>query len=189
MDMRPAVTNDPKKTQIHNCSSSYSCGPHNIYCRDDIKQSYVRHVRPSAQIWKGWDEKSDLFEEENTNFFRVCYSSHCSYNELKEFLSYLKPKCIEPCVVPKNNPHEFYQSINEYAKGFIESPCIYIEKNQKLDVNETESLYDTKNIFLNSSASESEEETQQKKTNNKIKWEISPVSALVSRKKIKLFTL
>ncbi|XP_077301179.1 protein artemis-like [Arctopsyche grandis] len=190
LDMRPTVTNDPKKTQIHSCSTNYSCYAHNIYCLDNIKQANVRHVRPSAQIWNGWDEKSDLFKEKNDeNFINVCYSSHCSHNELKEFLSYLKPKCIEPCVVPKDNPHQFYQSINEYAKDFIESPCIYEKKNLKLNVNETESLCDSKNIFLNNSDSESEEESLQRNTNNKMKWEITPIRALVSNKKIKLFTL
>ena len=34
------------------------------------------------------------------NFFRVLHSMHASYSELCDFISYLKPRRIVPCVVP-----------------------------------------------------------------------------------------
>ena len=35
-----------------------------------------------------------------SNVYRVLHSMHASYSELCEFISYLKPRKIVPCVVP-----------------------------------------------------------------------------------------
>ena len=37
------------------------------------------------------------------NIFRVIHSMHASYSELKEFITYIKPKRIVPCVIPSGD--------------------------------------------------------------------------------------
>ena len=65
----------------------------------------VCKIKPSAMFFT-----QDVLREEGSvikrckasqMYYRVCYSSHSSMDELCEFVRYFRPKRVVPCVVPK----------------------------------------------------------------------------------------
>lgn len=131
-EMEDVFTGNPMETQIHSCTAIKGCSMRQLTCRDCTGLK-IRQIRPTAQRWTKMKEDSNIITEENAGFY-VCYSSHSSSNELKRFIQYLKPKAIEPCVVPgkqrgrKNLPdrsiqEKFYESINSFCKDFLKVPC------------------------------------------------------------------
>ncbi|KAJ9574846.1 hypothetical protein L9F63_008006 [Diploptera punctata] len=106
-EIRDAVTNDTMITRIHACPSLRRLYQKNgeltlLPCRVDWFKLVT--IRPCAlsftsDMYKGNLESAVLRSEED-NLIRVCYSCHSSHEELKYFISYLKPKQIKACVVP-----------------------------------------------------------------------------------------
>lgn len=92
-EMDNAVTLNPAETRIHsNCGIKYK-----QICLTSTE--FLREIVPSALWWRGKNLES-FVEEEHENKIRICYSSHASFEEVKDFLLLLKPAEVEPCVVP-----------------------------------------------------------------------------------------
>ncbi|KAB0793928.1 hypothetical protein PPYR_13548 [Photinus pyralis] len=86
-------------TQLHaNCGSEFK-----EICKKD--KALIRTIIPSTLYWKNRNTDSDCIEIGETGCYRVCYSCHASLEEIEEFLSFLKPVEVEPCVVP-SSPRE-----------------------------------------------------------------------------------
>lgn len=131
-EMEGVFTGNPMETQIHSCTAIKGCSMRQLTCRD-CSGLKLRQIRPTAQRWTEMKEDGNIISEENAGFY-VCYSSHSSLNELKGFIQYLKPKAIEPCVVPNKQrgrknladrsvQEKFYESINSFCKDFLKVPC------------------------------------------------------------------
>lgn len=62
--------------------------------------------------------------------FRICYSCHCSFRELEEFVRYLKPRQIEACVVPLNMKEAdilwLLKEISRGGDGFTDAPVLTV---------------------------------------------------------------
>lgn len=110
---------DKKAQWIHACSwkeerrgsksSAWQGGssPRAIPCQSGHFE--VCRIKPSAMFFTqkvlaelaseagGGDR---LVKCEGGQYYRVCYSSHSSLDELVEFVRYFRPKRIVPCVVP-----------------------------------------------------------------------------------------
>lgn len=139
-EMEGVFTGNPTETQIHSCTAIKGCSMRQLTCRDCTGLKF-RQIRPSAQRWTKMKEDSEIICEENSGFY-VCYSSHSSSNELKGFIKYLKPKAIEPCVVPNKQrgrknladrsvQEKFYESINSFCEDFLKVPCRMSERRER----------------------------------------------------------
>lgn len=187
--MNNAVTLNPAITQIHSCSFNRGI-KRTIKCRPENEKCEILHIRPSALRWFSLECEDSLFTEDiENNSFNVCYSSHSSHNELREFLMYLKPKKIEPCVVPKESVCKFYESLNKFSEKFGCEPCSYSEKGHIFDESKSQNEAKPCDAKINFDAlsSDSEDEVERMpNTKSTLNWEIKPLET-VSNKKIKLF--
>ena len=59
------------------------------------------NIKLSAMYWKNLN-KSSPFEcfDESKKSVRVCYATHSSESELRDFVAFLEPKSIKPTVMP-----------------------------------------------------------------------------------------
>ncbi|KAF2898502.1 hypothetical protein ILUMI_07673 [Ignelater luminosus] len=95
-EMDKAVTVKGTETQIHaGCGGSMkrSCAQDN---------SLIRVIIPSTLWWENYNFSKGSMIVTEKGEYRVCYSCHASYEEIKDFVLFLQPKSIEPCVVPFN---------------------------------------------------------------------------------------
>lgn len=108
-EMENIVTLNEKMTQIHS-----SCIKHGKICKDDL----VRIIIPTAFFWTKIHSKEKCIE--NKGKYRVCYSCHSSYSEIIEFLDFIQPKEIYPCVIPETNAEQeiLYELIKETLKKY-----------------------------------------------------------------------
>jgi hypothetical protein len=75
-------------------------------------------------------QESAVKKSDDQELFRLCYSCHCSYRELKHFVGYLKPRQIEACVVPRNMKEAdilwLLKEISGGGDGFTEAPVLTV---------------------------------------------------------------
>lgn len=95
-EMDKAVTVKGTETQIH-----AGCGGNmKRSCAQD--NSLIRVIIPSTLWWENYDFSKGSMTVTEKGDYRVCYSCHASYEEIKQFILFLQPKAIEPCVMPNN---------------------------------------------------------------------------------------
>ncbi|XP_013411942.1 protein artemis-like [Lingula anatina] len=112
-------TTDPTGTQVHACewqfqgeSSTLPCG-HKLTSGDDPRvltilmstMWFTQEVRPHEIIC---GEKG---------FYRTCFSFHSSYQEIRDFVSYLQPCRVFPNVIPvKEDLEKVQKRLNSFLK-------------------------------------------------------------------------
>ncbi|XP_072181650.1 protein artemis-like [Diadema setosum] len=84
------LTTDGSSTQIHACRYS-SCSLESA--------SDVMLVQPST-MWFTSNARPDDVVRKVGNRYRLCFSFHSSYSEVRDFLGYIRPKYVYPNVVP-----------------------------------------------------------------------------------------
>ena len=121
-DLGSCTSSDPAEAQwIHACSWKDMKGnkapidhfARGMPCEDGPFE--VCQIRPSAMYFRG--NRMDKYEDKvvkctGGQSYRVCYSSHSSLEELREFVNYLKPNSIIPCALPKGMNHH---QVNMYC--------------------------------------------------------------------------
>lgn len=122
--MDNSITDYPQSTQIHACYNSKICPQ-----LENTK--FVRLIKPSAMIWKQWKRNKTLnnISRLENNIYRVCYSNHSSYSEIKDFLMYLKAQKVYFNVKPEENEarlemdrllNEIMESLHPKAAGELQ---------------------------------------------------------------------
>ncbi|KAI4460431.1 dna cross-link repair protein pso2/snm1-related [Holotrichia oblita] len=82
------------KLRIHACD--------NFFCRlANSSPTKICEIKITAMIWTHYQPGDSVVSYEGGNFYRVCASYHPSYNEINDFINYLKPKRIIACVFPQ----------------------------------------------------------------------------------------
>ncbi|XP_064606431.1 protein artemis-like [Liolophura sinensis] len=117
-ELQNVFTSDPSATPIHACCwepdrdtrSRLPCGfvPAND---TDVK---VMVVRPSTMWFTQGVQIKDIYVK--THYIhRVCYSFHSSFSEVRDFVTFLKPRRVYPNVVPPNQTVEQIQArLNQF---------------------------------------------------------------------------
>lgn len=95
-------TTKANNSTIHACFDYQNKNSKTLTCNPELDPALIRVIKPTAMVWKEWDETSDFVRREANEFVRVCYSNHSSLSEIRDFLVYLKPKKLEFNVVPSN---------------------------------------------------------------------------------------
>lgn len=77
-------------------------------------------VQLSAMFWVNWDG-GPLVRKTARRSYRVCYATHCSFNEIRDFLTFLKPKSVHLNVLPANHQEkqEMLQELQVIQKSFM----------------------------------------------------------------------
>ena len=104
------LTTDPNSTKIHFCQTPLSSctGSARVRpampCLLDLKTAAkVLTLIPSVMYFTRLDVcAKDMVATESPKVVRVCYSSHSSYDEIIDFLTFLKPVNIYPNVKPND---------------------------------------------------------------------------------------
>ena len=111
------VTNDGTTTRIHACTNKRD--KTSLTCRKTDPE-FVMTIVASALRWRGRDV-TEIFTEEDPKIekrFYICCSMHSSYNELVDFLEYLKPRSVHACVQPKDAKENVQDAIDNMVKTF-----------------------------------------------------------------------
>ncbi|KAG4066946.1 hypothetical protein HA402_007694 [Bradysia odoriphaga] len=95
-------TTVPSKSPIHACFDYYNKNGKSLTCNPHIDPALIRVIKPTAMLWRQWQESSDIVKLDANKNVRVCYSNHSSMSEIRDFLLYLKPKNVELNVLPQN---------------------------------------------------------------------------------------
>ena len=130
------LTEDPNSTQIHFCQNHIVsqveenlelCKQRTNFdktalpCTSVLRYSpHILQIVPSVMFFTKSKDVSptSMVYCEGESVVRVCYSSHCSYGEIIDFLSVLKPQNIYPNVKPNN---EF--SLEDVRKTLMHLQC------------------------------------------------------------------
>ncbi|KAK5645116.1 hypothetical protein RI129_006416 [Pyrocoelia pectoralis] len=95
-EMDKSITLNSTETQIHaSCGSQFK-----KICKENNETLIVRTIKPSTLWWK--NKNMDRIQVERGDY-RVCYSCHASFEEIEQFLLFLKPLEVHPCVVPDHH--------------------------------------------------------------------------------------
>ena len=76
-----------------------------IPCRHQHDPDKVLVILPTTMYFTQFQHLTldKIVRKVGDTFYRVCYSFHSSYTELKDLISYLKPETIYPNVKPPND--------------------------------------------------------------------------------------
>lgn len=91
-EMSVFSTDDPQSTQIHACERNSACARKGTVLQVTLSTMAFMHEKQSSP-------RARLFVKVKPDWYRIFYSIHCSLNEIKDFVLFLKPKKIIPCVV------------------------------------------------------------------------------------------
>lgn len=114
-----------RTSQIHACFDYNNKNGKYLTCNPDIDPAMVRVIKPTAMIWTDWTKNTDLVKKEPNEHFRVCYSNHSSYMEIRDFLEYLHPKDVELNVIPTDavRKKQMMDELAEIMKPKSSSKC------------------------------------------------------------------
>lgn len=113
-------------TQLHaNCGRKFK-----EICKED--RALIRTIVPSTLYWEGKNMDSDCMEIGKDGRYRVCYSCHASLEEIEEFLSFLKPVEVEPCVVPSflREKEEMFELLEKVMSTYQTSSLMEDEESK-----------------------------------------------------------
>ncbi|XP_073981570.1 DNA cross-link repair protein snm1 [Rhodnius prolixus] len=98
------ITTDISLTDIHFCSfNRRDCSPCPL---KDVKYKVLK-IKPSALYFDvDVAEQNEFYVQVDVLYFRVAYSSHCSLDELNDFVTFLKPMKITPLVIADDGTKE-----------------------------------------------------------------------------------
>lgn len=89
------VTNSQRCSRIH---------LQQTYLKEAVEfapSDVVLTLRLSAMYWRNWNG-GHFYERTSDNTYRVCFATHNSLGEIKDFLTFLKPKTVNLNVVPES---------------------------------------------------------------------------------------
>ncbi|KAM3955982.1 LOW QUALITY PROTEIN: protein artemis [Aphomia sociella] len=106
LHLLPGVTNDEEQRSIHVCLNKSPNYDHKRCIPEYNNENYL-YIRLSAQMWcNGTVEEVPSELKSTANRLNVCFSTHCSQNELISFINYFSPKKVvgfpNPYIVNKN---------------------------------------------------------------------------------------
>ncbi|XP_018365502.1 PREDICTED: protein artemis [Trachymyrmex cornetzi] len=112
------VTNNSLDARIHACMSKYVCmNRPGLQCRTNVLQQDILTIVPSVIKWKKRDKSVvGEWDESSERTFNVCYSTHASFDELRKFIQYFKPKQIHPCVCEENEQDTINRLLDEIRR-------------------------------------------------------------------------
>lgn len=93
-------TTNTRKSRIHACFDYKNKNGKLLTCNPELDPALILVIKPTAMIWKEWEDSLEIVKKDANDNVRVCYSNHSSMSEIRDFLIYLKPKKVELNVVP-----------------------------------------------------------------------------------------
>lgn len=97
-----------------------------------VKPKYINRIIPeernvmniflSAMFWENYDGRGEIAKMMRKDCYRICYATHNSFEEIRDFLLYLRPKKIYPNVMPGTikERYEMQARIREIQKSYMD---------------------------------------------------------------------
>jgi len=97
------------------------------------EQTNILNLHLSAMFWANWKGGSFIMKTDPTSY-RICYATHSSYNEIRDFLLYLKPKKIHLNVLPKDEREklEMLHQVRLIQKQYSENKFEELNKSSNV---------------------------------------------------------
>ena len=82
----------------------------------------VLNLQLSAMFWTNWKRGTSFVLQTGKKSYRVCYATHNSCNEIRDFLTFIKPKKVNLNVLPLNNDQkqEMFNQIKSIQDQYVE---------------------------------------------------------------------
>lgn len=86
---------------------------------NDQKNHLKIHL--SAMFWANLNKNKSFTHKSSNDKLRICYATHSSLGEIREFLNFLKPKNVYPTVVPENYDEKMkmFKLIDQIVNSYI----------------------------------------------------------------------
>lgn len=101
-------------TRVHACWRAAEAGgdggvrscrrTRTVPCDASVEEKWIRVIKPSAMVWTGLAAKDAIWRRDGDEFYRVCYSNHSSWTEIKDMLCHVQPKEVRLNVLPLHGP-------------------------------------------------------------------------------------
>ncbi|XP_071453492.1 protein artemis-like [Hetaerina americana] len=96
-EINAAITHDRRETRIHACAYQRTLPSE---CRGLGDKKFLT-LRLSCMWYEKNYAAKGVIAEDMYEYTRVCYSSHCSKEELVNFIEYFLPKKVVACAIPR----------------------------------------------------------------------------------------
>lgn len=93
----------------------------------------VMNLQLSAMFWKNWKRGTPFVLKTDKQSYRICYATHNSFNEIRDFLLFIKPKKIHLNVVPENadQKREMFKQLEAIKKLYLKEEKLEEEKPKR----------------------------------------------------------
>lgn len=136
--LNACVTTNEQKSRIF-LTPSYSTNPIEF-----DKKHEVLNLQLSAMFWTNWKRGTSFVLQTNPKWYRVCYATHNSFNEIRDFLTFIKPKKVHLNVMPVNDDQkkEMFNHVKLIQDEYLEKPKIEdkIETKKKFSFKRLRSM-------------------------------------------------
>ncbi|KRT83632.1 hypothetical protein AMK59_4903 [Oryctes borbonicus] len=129
MDEIVDVNDHMQKLRIHVCGRTF--------CRN-LPHDNICEIKITATVWEHYEPGSSPVQHITENFYRVCASYHPSYTEICDFIGYLKPKRIVPCVEPKDQDEK--EELLQLLREMLNRRCDSKRNRQEFFIDATKML-------------------------------------------------
>ncbi|XP_071961145.1 protein artemis-like [Antedon mediterranea] len=120
------MTSDGTSTQLHACGYT-TC---NVA---DTGNTIV--IKPSTMWFTSNAQPEDILKKIDDSYYRLCFSFHSSYSEIRDFIGYLKPWQVKANVIPMKCSEE---DIIERLSDLVRVPVVSTNASCSI---KTENLY------------------------------------------------
>ncbi|XP_034239889.1 protein artemis-like [Thrips palmi] len=112
-------------TKFHACLGGFNQQGKTLFIKHhaEFKKHKIFSVKLCTMHASNFSKKKNLlsYPPEEGGLHRLVYSSHSSYSELLEMIETLRPRKIEPCVVPKNfTPEQVVDALRPFNDNKVQ---------------------------------------------------------------------
>lgn len=156
-----------QKSRIHACFDYFNKNGKHLTCDPTFDPALIRVIKPTAMIWREWQESMEIVKKEPNEYVRVCYSNHSSCSEIRDFLMFLKPKNVELNVIPTepNKRKDMLEALSEVMANCQSNNCGSVKLSTNVHVetihlSKWDNLSKVSKLHLNVSTKTKETEEQ-----------------------------
>lgn len=115
----------------------------------DIEDQNILTLQLSAMFWSKWSPDRPFVKKITKNYYRVLYSTHCSFNEIRDFILFLKPKKVHLNVLPPHGKErqEMFDELSRIQNSIMPKDEIDIQEvNEKATAENADKKFTFKRL-------------------------------------------
>lgn len=102
----------------------------------------VMNLQLSAMFWTNWKRGAPFVLKTAKRSYRVCYATHNSFSEIRDFLLFIKPKKVHLNVLPGNalQKQEMFRQLKAIQNQYLEEEKKEVETPKKFTFKRIRSM-------------------------------------------------